>query len=370
AADFGLTDGTVFTTALNVDETGAPVSRVLLAAESKFDVGAYALQPTPVIELESVALSVAAPEFGDVVVATVSPEGATYDYQWYRVDDEGTATAISGATSATYTVGFADVNYTLRVVATGNGDYAGAVSADTAKIAAPTVVTVKEATQAALVEAVNVVADGGMIFFANSLAGSTITLTGSEIELKKNVAIIGGQLGITIDANEQSRIFNVGSGYEVELSGLMLTGGCTSSDGGAIYNRGSLKLSKMWFTGNAADDGGAIYCDYEGSLAVTNSTFTGNSSADNGGAIYIGSQALFTVTGSTFIGNSAAEGKTEESGKGGAIYSESDKLFTVTNSTFTENSAGNGADMGCGGAIYCNSRGSFTVTDSTFTGNS
>ncbi|MCF0234445.1 MAG: hypothetical protein HUK22_05640 [Thermoguttaceae bacterium] len=128
AADFGLTEGTVFKTAQNVDAAGARVSRVLKAAALEFDEGAYA---TNYPSLEKITLSSSSPTVSFSVEATLSPSGATASCQWYRVDGSGSASSISGATSATYTPTMSDVGFYLKVVTSGTGFYLGSVSAQT-----------------------------------------------------------------------------------------------------------------------------------------------------------------------------------------------------------------------------------------------
>jgi uncharacterized repeat protein (TIGR01451 family) len=107
--------------------------------------------------------------------------------------------------------------------------------------------------------------------------------------------------------------------------------------------------------------------DNSGSVTITGSTFTGNTTSGGGGAIDNGDgfngrpgTGTVTVTGSTFTGNSASGGGAIDSGRtgGGSV--------TVTASTFTGNTALDGgaidsADLRGGGSV--------TVTDSTFTGN-
>lgn len=62
----------------------------------------------------------AAPTVGDVLTATPSPAQATVTYQWKR-----DGAAISGATSASYTVAADDVGKKLTVTVTGTGSYSG-----------------------------------------------------------------------------------------------------------------------------------------------------------------------------------------------------------------------------------------------------
>ena len=79
--------------------------------------------PTPVIELTGITVNNNSPEVGDTIIATIMPADATAIYQWYRGEN-----AITGATSSTYTVTIGDIGYTLRIIATGTGDYTGEVS--------------------------------------------------------------------------------------------------------------------------------------------------------------------------------------------------------------------------------------------------
>nr|WP_321351256.1 hypothetical protein [uncultured Methanoregula sp.] len=59
-------------------------------------------------------------------VGTLTPSGAAATYQWSRSSSiSGTYTTISGATSSTYTPGSGDINYYLKVTATGTSGYSG-----------------------------------------------------------------------------------------------------------------------------------------------------------------------------------------------------------------------------------------------------
>ena len=89
-------------------------------------------------------------------------------------------------------------------------------------------------------EAVKYAPDGTVIAF--SVAG-TLTLTGGELAVTKNLTISGAQSapGTTISGNNASRIFTVSTaGVTLNLSALNLTGGngvsggTNSGNGGAI----------------------------------------------------------------------------------------------------------------------------------------
>jgi anti-sigma factor RsiW len=61
---------------------------------------------------------------GQTLTATVTPSGATGDYQWQRADAEsGEYVDIEGATYSTYTLTEADISHWVRVKVTGTGNY-------------------------------------------------------------------------------------------------------------------------------------------------------------------------------------------------------------------------------------------------------
>ena len=178
-------------------------------------------------------------------------------------------------------------------------------------------------------EAIANAQDGDTITFASSLKGQTITLAGTELTVAKGITIDASSLwdstnnkpGITINANQQSRVFNISDGtsteIEVSLKGLTITGGKTSDDG---------------------DNGGGIYCDGE-NLTIVNSTISGNSatgSNSDGGGIY--NSGTLTITNCTISGNSASY-------SGGGIVNEG--TLTITNCTIS----GNSASFGGGGIV-------------------
>jgi hypothetical protein len=133
-----------------------------------------------------------------------------------------------------------------------------------------------------------------------------IKLTGGPLSITKPVTIIGpGAESLTISGNNQSRVFVVGKIYSrnlnlsVTITGITITGGRAVSGlnnyGGGLLNFGTLTLSNMTFTGNAAGSGGggAIYND--GTLTVNNSIFSGNTAAAGASGTFDSSGAKLTV---------------------------------------------------------------------------
>jgi len=222
---------------------------------------------------------------------------------------------------------------------------------------------------------------------ANATSGAdtiTFTVTGtillaSELPgLFDDVAISGpGANALTVKRDPSAaafRIFLIGVGKTVTISGLTITNGSSTNFGGGINNGGTLTVTNSTISGNSGGTfgGGGIY-NFGGeggsaTLMVINSTLSGNSAANRGGGIFNDSfygSSTVTITNSTLSDNSAYDGGgiyNENGGEGGSA------TVTVTNSTFS----GNSAD-GTGGGIYnVTAPGSttVTVTNSTFSGNS
>ena len=184
------------------------------------------------------------------------------------------------------------------------------------------------------------------------------------IVINKNNTVIDGQ-GHTIDAKDQSRIFDV-RGTAVTLKNIIFTNGHAEKTGGAIYNYGeNLRILNCTFTNNTADSrGGAVY-SYPNSYTVfVNSTFKNNKGAYGGALALLGdnNHARHDVINCTFIANKA----TADDFGGGAIfyYGDWDSNNYVRGSIFINNTAN------IGGAIYNCINAMINITDSIFLGNS
>jgi hypothetical protein len=160
--------------------------------------------------------------------------------------------------------------------------------------------------------------DFDTISFDPALSGKTITLTSGEIPLDKILVVDGSGLdrGVQLSGNHGSRIFNVASGNDVSLRMLTIING-SGTPGGAIYSAGgsTLTITACTFTGNAAQEGGAILND--GQLLLVESTLAGNI-ASYGGALQCRGPA--TIRHCTISGNTAAFG-------GGGIFNKTTTLI-------------------------------------------
>jgi hypothetical protein len=202
--------------------------------------------------------------------------------------------------------------------------------------------------------------------FQAGLSG-TITLTAGEPVIDRDLTIAGpGSSVIRVSGNHASRVFDIPATFTVSISGLTIADGFTTANGGGIFNTGTLAVTDSTLSGNSADIGGGIFTRAMSQLAtVTNSIFSDNSARGAGGGIYnvVGRVA---VTDTTLCGNSAS-GTTGIAG-GGGMYNN-DGIATVTSSTLIGNSA-SGSGGGIYNAVQISNLDILTVTDSTISGNS
>ncbi len=200
--------------------------------------------------------------------------------------------------------------------------------------------------------AITAAASGDTIRFSNQLHGHTITLTGGQLAITKNLDIEGpGANKVTVSGNNASRVFKIsGAGTTVTIAGLTIADGRVVADGG----------------GGIRNDGGTT-------LTLRQDTLANNTAYGIGGGLWNNGGAL-AVVGSTFLGNQAIGfvgffGPGNGTSEGGGI--DNDGTATITTSTFTNNLAlgtGGGTSSGAhGGGI--GDDGPLTVTGCTFTGN-
>ena len=218
------------------------------------------------------------------------------------------------------------------------------VSASAAQAAIIIVVNTSDGAEpgpaGSLRRAISAASTGDTIDFAAGLA--TINLTSGELLINKNLTINGpGANLLSVQRSSASgtpafRIFDIASAsISVTLSGLTIANGSAGGGlyGGGILNYGTLALANSTLSGNSALVGGGIY-NSNGTLTVANTTLSGNTTTNTGffggGGIY--NIGTLTVTSTTLSGNTATT-------EGGGIYSYTSTL-TITDSTLSGNSAG------------------------------
>ena len=197
---------------------------------------------------------------------------------------------------------------------------------------------------------------------------TAVTLNSSE---KGALAIVGyGASPLTVDASGMCRALSIGSGADVSLGNIILTGGNSSTSvsdagyGGGLYNAGRLTVSNLSVTGNTSSyAGGGI--SNTGTLRLLNSEVTDNSAAASyrasGGGIF--SSGTITAENLLISGNSVSG----TVAYGGGVYLWNGR-FAAVGATIT----GNNAAEGGGFYLFGTSSRSYalSLTNSILVGNS
>ena len=173
--------------------------------------------------------------------------------------------------------------------------------------------------------------------------GNALTVHSTSITLTGNSKFIHNQCGC-----ESVTVQGVGCGITALNSNLTFIGNTSFHQntntslycGGAIWASASALhfTGKNNFTGNSAQNGGAIYAKTDTSLSFNGiSNFNNNSAHHKGGAIYTTTNTILSFSGTNiFISNSAQYG-------GGVIYAVFNNLLNLTGtSDISHNSAGSG----------------------------
>ena len=200
--------------------------------------------------------------------------------------------------------------------------------------AVETVANLDDAGPGSLRQAIADVDAGGTVAFAAGVSG-TITLTSGQLSVDKAMTIDGpGAQELTVSGNDSSRIVDVVTAGDVELSGLTLTRGrfeapmmepgyggavrkggagtlsirdaqitdstLTSTSagipmfgGGLAVTEGDLVLERVTLAGNVAEGsngygGGLMLHSWAGSATLRDVTIAGNSATENGGGAFVG----------------------------------------------------------------------------------
>ena len=201
------------------------------------------------------------------------------------------------------------------------------------------------------------------IQFDNGLAGQTITLAGTQLEVTDTLEIIGPATPVMIDANQASRAFAfTASTGNLTLQKLTIQNGSVAATGGGIHfeSSGTLSVVQSQVLNNRTtafgQHGGGIYVD-NGTLNIADSVISGNTAGGtaNGGGIFSNTGDV-TVTRSTVSDNLA-----NSYGDGGGLFADSGTL-TITASTFARNKAYGGGGIAAKTATVA-------ITNSTLSGN-
>lgn len=203
--------------------------------------------------------------------------------------------------------------------------------------------------------------DGNLdiINFDASVTGS-IELTEGMLTISESVVISGPGAGVlSIDAGGDSRVLRTTDGT-IEISGLTITGGGSTSYGSGIYVAGTsqVTLSECVISGNHTDGYGGGIVHYSPSLTIDNCTISGNTSGRYGGgvAVYMGNTR---IEGSTTITNNSA------TYMGGGLWVNG--IYFQEGDTLSSEGDDSGRLRGAGGSTGMQAI--LHVEDSTVTGN-
>ncbi len=190
--------------------------------------------------------------------------------------------------------------------------------------------------------------NGGALYNNGVITNAISATFGGDNAADGNVADLGGA------------IYNA-AGQTVSIdSASIFKNNTATTDGGAIYNAGTIAdLAGTYATNSATGNGGAI--NNTGTITTFAGTYTANSATGNGGALY-NNGTITNAISATFGGDNASDGNMAD--YGGAIYNTAGQTVSVdTASTFKNNGATTD-----GGAIY--NAGTITDLAGTYTSNS
>ncbi|GAB5440971.1 MAG: hypothetical protein Fues2KO_13200 [Fuerstiella sp.] len=243
------------------------------------------------------------------------------------------------------------------------------------------------------IESANSQAGPDTISFSPTVFGTAqqIDLVHGEFAVTDALTITGpGQNLLTIDAQQNSRHFNIDDGDDnnlisVEISGLTLTNGLATDGndsvpsvaerGGAVFSTESIVLASMTFSENESKSfGGAL--SSAGTAEVRMCTFNANTSSHDGAGVFVAGSA--SVETSLFVDNFAAHG----AGLANYVGASSE----IRDSSFARNRASSGAGISNQGsmliervllkdnfagkaAAITNRRGNLIVLHTTISGN-
>lgn len=164
---------------------------------------------------------------------------------------------------------------------------------------------------------------------------------GGAIHSEKNVTIDAiYDSEFSSNQSKKGGAINNGDSVKIDIiSGTKFVNNKSTGSGGALFNDKNANIGSIVnseFTGNQAEDGGAIRND--GTIGKISADFSQNSSTVHGGAIYNDKGKITEITGNKFYANSSLD-------NGGAIYNKN--IISKVSSNFVSNHSDKK-----GGAIY------------------
>lgn len=245
----------------------------------------------------------------------------------------------------------------------------------------------------------NITLTGGLAQGAddNASGGALRSDSGLGIALPlnlTNVTFTSNATNLTVPPTPPFSPFDYGGGAVFTRWGIVTVTNCTFSNntandtaGGALHGRSStINIAGSAFSSNTSNGGGfggAIWIDglsptvsgTNGTLQISTTTFTGNSSRNQGGAIgfylYPEKNESATLDTVSVTGNQVVDSSGTFLGTrafGGGLSGDRGNV-TILNSTFANNVVRSNAGGGSGGGISLTSNGTVTISNSTISNN-
>lgn len=202
-----------------------------------------------------------------------------------------------------------------------------------------------------------------MVQFQSGLIG-TITLSTGQMKITRAMSVQGpGASAVTVSGNNASRVFyvNLPAIADVTISGLTLTNGKVTGNGGAVDSVGAnLTLSNSTINGSVAtNNGGGVYAGGAGVNVTISGVSAQNNTARDGGGIRVSPGA----GGTGLIENSLVSGNTATTGWGGGLYLNGGSITVNATRVINNHATANPA----GGIEAFQTK--FTISDSKVSGN-
>jgi CSLREA domain-containing protein len=182
-----------------------------------------------------------------------------------------------------------------------------------------------------------IILPSGVYTLTRTDSGNEDASSTGDLDIRANLTLQGAGASTTIikALNFRDRVFQVISAA-VTISGVTVTGGNVSGNGGGIENDGTLTLLDSVISANqASGQGGGLFNASTGNLTLTGSTLDGNRAGAEGGGI--ANSGNLTSVNTTVTGNTSAIA-------GGGIYNQG-IVITANNLTIAANQASQGADV-------------------------
>lgn len=183
--------------------------------------------------------------------------------------------------------------------------------------------------------------------------GGDLDITDTNVTIRNTG---GGQTTVVAPAGNRG-IDVVGSAFAVTITGIRVTGGAPSGNGGGIQNNlngSTLTLNNVTVNANNAaggGGGGGIFSGGGTTLALNNVTVSGNTAQGAGGALLYNSANNSFVKNSTILNNTADTDETGESG-GGIANNDPGSVVNITNTILAGNGVVGAEFNDCAGRVF------------------